>query len=174
MGTIELTYAEIDCLLSHLPIHSDLSVKLATAEKAVFPKIRLVGFSKMVQCTRMEAHILLRIAQEHGYSDAVKEIQRSMKLNNKWISTAILGEEVIATALRFMCDHAGVDNHTIQLVVHLDTDKFYGSEFRCAVCINRSPFLLVNSATQAVELRNFLMAKGVKVTTEVKQSGREA
>ena len=79
MVTIELTYAEIDYLLSHLPFGSDLSVKLAAAEIAVFPKIRLVGFSKMVQCTEVEGRKLLRIAQEHGYSDAAKEIQRSMR-----------------------------------------------------------------------------------------------
>ena len=66
MVTIELTHAEIDGLLSHLPVGSDLSVKLAAAEIAVFPKIRLVEFSKMLQCTEVEARKLLRIAQEHG------------------------------------------------------------------------------------------------------------
>ena len=174
MVTIELTYAEIDCLLSHLPGDSDLSVKLATAETAVFPKIRLVGFSKMLQCTDVEARRLLRIVQANGYFDAAKEIQRSMNLEKKWVSTAVLGEEVIATALRFMCDHAEVNGHTIQVVVHLDADKFHGSEFRCAVCTNRRPFLLVNSATQSVELRAFLLAKGVNVTIELKQDERQA
>ena len=80
MVTIELTYAEIDCFLSVLPFGSDLSVKLAAAERAVFPKIRLIGFSKMVQCTEVEARKLLRIAQEQGLSDAAKEIESSMKL----------------------------------------------------------------------------------------------
>ena len=79
MVTIELTYAEIDCFLSVLPFGSDLSVKLASAEIAVFPKIRLVGFSKMVECTEVEARKLMQIAQEHEYFDAVDEIQRSMK-----------------------------------------------------------------------------------------------
>jgi hypothetical protein len=41
-----------------------------------------------------------------------------------------------------MCDH-GLDGHTIQVVVHLDADKFHISEFRCAACSNRLPFLLV-------------------------------
>ena len=79
MVTLELTYAEIDCLLSHLPVDAHLSVKLATAERAVFPKIRLVGFSKALQCTEIEARKLLQIAQEHGYSNATKEIQRCMR-----------------------------------------------------------------------------------------------
>ena len=79
MVTIELTYAEIDCLLSVLPFASDLSIKLAAAEIAVFPKIRLVGFSKILQCTDVEARKLLQTAQEHGYTDAAKEIQRSMQ-----------------------------------------------------------------------------------------------
>ena len=80
MVTIELTYAEIDCFLSVLPFGSDLSVKLAAAERAVFPKTRLVGFSKMVECTEVEARKLLLIAQEHGYSDAATEIQQCLKL----------------------------------------------------------------------------------------------
>jgi len=50
--TIELTYAEIDCLLSHLPIGSDLSVKLATAETAVFPTVRLVESPKCFNALR--------------------------------------------------------------------------------------------------------------------------
>ena len=80
MVTIELTYAEIDCLLSVLPFASDLSIKLAAAEIAV-PKTRLVGgFSKMLQCTEVEARKLLRLAQEQGLTEAAKEIQRSMKL----------------------------------------------------------------------------------------------
>ena len=40
--TSELTYAEIEFLLSHLPVRSDLSVKLAITETAVFPKTRLI------------------------------------------------------------------------------------------------------------------------------------
>ena len=83
MVTIELTYAEIDCFLSVLPFGSDLSVKMASAEIAVFPKIRLVGFSKMLQCTEVEARKLLQIAQEQGLSDAAKEIQRSMQDQKK-------------------------------------------------------------------------------------------
>ena len=79
MVTIELTYAEIDCFITYLPIGSDLSVKMASAEIAVFPKIRLVGFSKMVECTEVEARKLLHIAQQHEYFDAVDEIQRSMR-----------------------------------------------------------------------------------------------
>jgi hypothetical protein len=79
MVTIELTYAEIDCFLSVLPFASDLSVKLA-ASKITVPKTRLIGgFSKMLQCTEVEARKLLRLVQEQGLSDTVKEIQRSMK-----------------------------------------------------------------------------------------------
>jgi len=72
------------------------------------------------------------------------------------------GEDVVATALRLMCDH-GLDGHTIQLVVYLDADKFHVSEFRCAACANRLPFLLVNSARQSVELRDLLLALGLNV-----------
>ena len=128
----------------------------------------------MVQCTEVEAHELLRIAQEHGYSAECKEIQRSMKLDGKGFRLPVLGEDFIATALRLMRDHTEVDGHTIQVVVHLDADKFDGSEFRRAVCTNRVPFLLVSSATQPVELRDFLLAKGVQVNIGLQQDERQA
>ena len=76
---IQITRAEVECLLTHVPISCDLSQKLAAAEIAVFPKTRLVGFSKMLQCTDVGARKLLGIAQEHGYSDAANEIQRCMR-----------------------------------------------------------------------------------------------
>ncbi len=87
--------------------------------------------------------------------------------NHNRVRAPVLGEDVVSTALHLMCDH-GLQRHTIQLVVYLDANKFYVSEFRCAVCTNRLPFLLVSSARRSVALRDFLLANEVKVNIELK------
>ena len=87
--------------------------------------------------------------------------------NHNRVRAPVLGEDVVSTALHLMRDH-GLEGHTIKLVVYLDTNKFYVSEFRCAVCSNRLPLLFVSSARRSVELRNFLLANEVKVNIELK------
>ena len=61
-----------------------------------------------------------------------------------------------------MCGH-GVNGHTIQIVEHLEAGEYDGTEFRCAVCTNRFPFLLVSSPTRSSKIQDFLLAQGVNV-----------
>jgi hypothetical protein len=77
---IPLKWAEVECLLSHLPVGSDLRQKLTNSHMAGSSNVRAIGFSNTLQCTVDEAHELLRIAEEHCYPDAIREIQRSMNL----------------------------------------------------------------------------------------------
>ena len=77
---IPLKRAEVECLLSHLPVDSALNQKLTRSQMTGFSNIRAAGFSNTLQCTVDEANELLRIAEEHCYPDAIKEIQRSMNL----------------------------------------------------------------------------------------------
>ena len=77
---IPLTRAEVECLSSHLPVGSDLRQKLTNSQMTGSSNVRAVGFSNTLQCTIDEAHELLRIAEEHCYPDAIKEIQKSMNL----------------------------------------------------------------------------------------------
>ena len=77
---IPLKRAEVECLLSHLPVGSDLRQKLTNSQMTGSSNVRTVGFSNTLQCTVDEAHELLRVAEEHCYPDAIREIQRSMNL----------------------------------------------------------------------------------------------
>ena len=79
--------------------------------------------------------------------------------NSNGIRPPALGFDVLA-ALQLMCNH-GLEGHRIQIVVHQDSDKFHGIEYRCANCFDSSSFLFVKSATQSIGVRNFLLAKGV-------------
>ena len=77
---IPLNWAEVECLLSHLPVGSDLRQKITNSQMTESFNVRAVGFSNTLQCTIDEAQELLRIAEEHCYPDAIKEIQQSMNL----------------------------------------------------------------------------------------------
>lgn len=77
---IQLTRAEVECLFAHVPISSDLGQKLANSQSTASSNNRPFGFSNTLQCTADEAQELLRIAEEHCYPAAIREIQRSMNL----------------------------------------------------------------------------------------------
>ena len=75
---IELSRANIECLLSHLPLVSDLRQILSKSDATVFSNIRPTG-SNPVVCDEGEARALLRIALEHC-PEAVEKIQYGMNV----------------------------------------------------------------------------------------------
>ena len=77
---IELSRANIQCLLSHLPVVSDLRQILSKSDASVFSNIRPSGFSNPVVCSEAEARHLLRIATE-GCPEAAQKIQDGIRLS---------------------------------------------------------------------------------------------
>ena len=79
--TLELTGAEVNCLLSHLPLGSSLVSKLSQSRITEAPETRPIGFSNTIHCTVDEAQELLNVALEHC-ADAVGEILRRINQYN--------------------------------------------------------------------------------------------
>ena len=77
---IELSRANIECLLSHLPLVSDLREILSKSDATVFSNIRPTGFSNPVVCNEAEARHLLRIAKKRCH-EAVQKIQDGIRLS---------------------------------------------------------------------------------------------
>ena len=77
---IELSRANIECLLSHLPLVSDLRQILSKSDATVFSNIPTpTGFSNPVVCNEAEARHLLRIAKKRCH-EAVQKIQDGIRL----------------------------------------------------------------------------------------------
>lgn len=79
--SLELTGAEVSCLISHLPLGSSLVSKLSQSRITESPKTRRIGFSNTVHCTLNEASELLDVALQHC-PDAVGEILRCINQCN--------------------------------------------------------------------------------------------
>ena len=77
---IQLSLADVECLLRHLPTASDLSRKLGSSDRTAISNIRPVGSSNAIDCSEHQARELLRIANEHC-SAAVEKIQRGMRMS---------------------------------------------------------------------------------------------
>ena len=77
---IQLSRADLDCLLLHVPPDSDISQKLQQARTTVNPFGFSLGPPKCSQLQRESDIVeLLRVAKEHC-PEAVPEIQRGMTL----------------------------------------------------------------------------------------------
>jgi hypothetical protein len=74
---IRLSRADIQCLLRHLPLASDISRKLRSSDIVALWNSRPIGSSNVIDCSEDQALELLRVANEHC-SDAVHKIQRAM------------------------------------------------------------------------------------------------
>ena len=70
---IQLSRAELDCLLLHVPLESDLDQKLQQTRTTVNPFGFPLGPPNPVSCSEREAAELMRIATEHC-PEAVAEI----------------------------------------------------------------------------------------------------
>ena len=74
---IELPQVEVDCILCHLPVGSDLRQKLADTEFTVSQDGRRNGLAVRCFCTAIEARELLRVAREHC-PEAVVEVLKGI------------------------------------------------------------------------------------------------
>ena len=70
---IQLFRADLDCLLLHVPLDSDLSQKLQQTRTTVNPFGFPLGPPDPISCSESEASELLRVAKEHC-PEAVSEI----------------------------------------------------------------------------------------------------
>ena len=76
---IQLSRADLDCLLLHVPLDSDLSQKLQQTRTTVNPFGFPLGPPDPVSCSECEASELLRVAKEHC-PEAVSEILLAITL----------------------------------------------------------------------------------------------
>jgi len=75
---IQLSRADVECLLRHIPLASDISRKLRSSDIAAIWNLRPIGSSNvMIECSEDQVLELLRIANE-SCSDAVNKIRRAM------------------------------------------------------------------------------------------------
>jgi hypothetical protein len=75
---IQLSRADVQCLLRHIPLASDISRKLRSSDIAAIWNLRPIGSSNVIiECSEDQAVELLRIANE-SCSDAVHKIRRAM------------------------------------------------------------------------------------------------
>lgn len=77
---IELSQADVDCLLRHLPLGTPLRRNLAYSYlSSTFPNKRPVEFSNAIECSEGDARALLRIASEYC-PEAIQKIQNGLRL----------------------------------------------------------------------------------------------
>lgn len=77
---IELSRADVDCLVDHLPLGSDLRDKLGNSGTIPSSVGLPIGDSNPIDCSEGEARELLRIASDHC-SEVVQKIQVGMRLS---------------------------------------------------------------------------------------------
>lgn len=77
---IELSRADIECLLDHLPQGSDLRQILGKSDSTVFTNIRAIGMPTPLVCSEVDARRFLRVARSHC-PDAVEKIQEAINLS---------------------------------------------------------------------------------------------